>query len=165
MSKKDDVDAFLAGEARHRLPAPATWIEGNRRGEFRLRLPVETSGQIGGFFVELISEPDAIEPSFKCILLFERAVWRVCVCSAEHANPLNRPVGLAAMVQGPHYHSWADNRHLGAVNALPRKLRNARILDGIRLDEGSVFAWFLAQVRILPPDWDMPQWPTRTLLI
>lgn len=165
MSKRDEVEAFLAGEVRHRLPAPASWIEVNRDGEYRLRLPVEVEGELSGFAVEVISAPDAIDPVFKCILLYERAIWRVCVCDVSHVNPLNRPAGVPAMLTGPHYHSWQDNRHTGAVNSLPKRLKNARVLDGFEPTEDAIFSWFLDQVKILPPEWDMPKWPTRTLLL
>lgn len=46
MSKRDEVEAFLAGEVRHRLPTAAGWVEVNRDGEYRLRLPVEVEGEL-----------------------------------------------------------------------------------------------------------------------
>jgi hypothetical protein len=35
----------------------------------------------------------------------------------------------ATVIQGPHVHHWADNRHLATPHALPKKLDFANLLE------------------------------------
>jgi len=162
---REDVEAFLAGAPRHVLPVPGTWGDGNRDGESRMRLPISVDGEIGQFEIELIVAPNSESPGLRIVLMCGRAFWRLCLNPEPHTNSLNRPIDLPPMVDGPHQHTWPDNRMFGAPGALPQKLRNARILP-VEIDTNEkAFGWFLPQVNILPPTWEMPPWPRRSLLL
>lgn len=162
---RDDVDAFFAGEIRHILPVPGTWQDGNRNGEFRMRLPIEVDGEVGAFQLDLISAPDSQNPGIRFILLCGRAIFRLCLHNEMHTNSFNKPADLGLTVEGPHYHSWNDNRRFGPANGLPKELRNARKLPLNQPDTDSAFKWFLNETKIIEPKWPMPSWPTRTLLL
>lgn len=162
---RDEVENFLAGPCRHRLPAAGIWKPGNRDGELRLKLPVEVEGEIGQFDLQLIVAPDSLNPGLRIVLLCGRAFWRLCLDEPEHPNSFNRPEDLPAIVPGPHCHTWADNRHFGNPTSLPKVLKNARNLPDAITDEDSAFRWFLGQVNILEPEWDMPEWPKKTRLL
>jgi hypothetical protein len=122
-------------------------------------------GEIGTFELTLIISPNDIDPSFHIVLTAGHAIWRVCLDQVDHVNSFNRAAGVPAMVAGPHYHSWEDNRCFGNPASLPRKLQNARPLPSHLRSEAKVFEWFLAQVKIAPPDWEMPPWPQKSLLL
>lgn len=162
---REDVEDFLSGERRHRLPVPGIWSDGNRDGEYRMVLPIEVAGEIGNFELQLISAPDSAEPGLRIVLRYGRAFWRLCMAHYEHVNSFNRPADLPAVVSGPHHHSWHDNRMMGPPGSLPTKLRNARALPPEITTDELAFRWFLAQVNIEDPDWDMPEWPKRTRLL
>ncbi len=129
-----------------------------------MRLPIEVDGEIGQFELELAISPNGASPGLRIILLRGRAFWRLCMDNAEHPNSFNRPADLPPMTVGPHQHSWPDNRRFGNPTSLPQKLRNARILPATIKSNDDAFAWFLGQVNILYPRWDMPEWPKKTLL-
>jgi hypothetical protein len=162
---RDEVERFLAGPIRHRLPAPGSWDDGNRAGEYRMKLPIEVEGEISQFELQLVTSPDSVEPGLRMVLRYGRAFWRLCMTAVEHPNSFNRPDDLPAMIFGPHHHSWPDNRRFGPANSLPKKLRNARLLPAHIRSDVEAFAWFLEQVKVLPPDWEMPPWPIRTRLL
>lgn len=162
---RDIVEDFFAGPVRHRLPAPGQWREGNRPGEYRMRLPVEVDDEVGLFELDLISTPDSQKPGVRFVLLFGRAVFRLDHHDEEHTNPFNHPADVSLKIFGPHFHSWADNARFGTEKSLPKALKNARPLPEGLEDSSSAFQWFLNQTNILPPDWPMPEWPRRTLLL
>lgn len=162
---REDVERFLDGGSRHKLPSKSSWKSGNREGELRMRLPIEVDGEIGGFELDLVKAPDSDDPGLRIILMYGRAFWRLCMGDVEHPNSINRPDDLPALIVGPHYHCWADNRRFGEAASLPKRLRNARILPQGIVGDADAFAWFLSQVNIVFPDWEMPSWPTRTLLL
>lgn len=165
MTIRDEVEAMLSGTRRHILPVAGQWLPGNRSGEYRMRLPVQVGGETGLFDVELTVSPDSVNAGVIINLLAGRSVWRVCLNDVEHTNLFNCPSDIPAMIQGPHYHAWADNRHTGRTVALPQKLGNARILPAEITSNQQAFDWFLEQVNILPPDWEMPEWPIKTQLL
>lgn len=164
-SVRHQVEAFLAGSPRHLLPAAGSWTEGNRSGEFRMKLPVQVSGEIGLFELTLTIAPDSDAPELRIALCAGRAFWRLCMDHVEHVNSFNRPSDLPAMIAGPHYHGWADNRHFGGPTSLPPRLYNARYIPAGITGSQAALDWFLEETNILPVAWAMPEWPSRTRLL
>ena len=157
------VDQFLAQPKS--LAAPGRWVDGNRPGEQRMRLPILVDGEISAFEVELIVNPDAPSPGLTIVLLYGRCVWRLCMDSRLHPNAADRPHDCPADVSGPHAHSWEDNRRFAKASALPRRLKNARLLPADVATNDDAFAWLLAQIKVDFPPWGSPEWPTRTGLL
>jgi hypothetical protein len=159
-----DVDEFLA--AHKTLPAPGDWREVNRETERRLTLPIERAGEISPFDLVLVMSPDAVEPDLRIVLLYgSKCIWRLCLSPEYHPNSLRRPDDLPSSVNGPHHHTWHDNRHFAAANRLPKKLKNARILpDEIRSSD-EAFRFFVEQIGVEFPSWGPPVWPKRTGLL
>lgn len=164
VNPKQEVEDFLAARGK-RLPAIGDWRIGNRPDEFRLKLPIEWRGELTAFQLELIVAPDAPSPDLRIVLLYGRAIWRLCLAPAVHPNSLRRPDDLPAMVSGPHHHSWPDNRHFGAANRLPKDLQNARKLPASVVANDDAFTFFLDQVGIDLPSWGPLKWPTRERLL
>jgi len=86
---------------------------------------------------------------------------------AEFASHVNRPpcphnveVGL---IQGPHYHSWLDNRHLCTRIKLPKKLSFARYLPANIQGLENSLRWFCGETNIVI-DYEIPTLPKQQRL-
>lgn len=162
---RDEVEAFLDGDRRHTLPFVGVWGAGNRVGQFRMKLPILADGETGSFELVMVISPDSDTPGLRIVLMYGTAIWRLCMDPEFHPNGLVRPADLPGYVHGPHHHSWPDNRMTGNPSMLPKSLPNARILPPHITSNDLAFEWFIEQTKILPPDWELPVWPTRTRLL
>lgn len=159
-----DVDQFLANTNK-RLPARPAFERGTRPSQKRAAMTIEVDGESSGFSLELTMTPTASEDWVRIVLLYGRAIWRLCLKPEYHSNSFNRSRDLPSFVDGPHHHSWADNRRFARANSLPHRLENARILPNSIVTKDQAFRWFLGVTSITIPDWGMPDWPRREVLI
>jgi hypothetical protein len=159
-----DVDEFLSGKHK-RLPVGPEFVTGTRRSQMRAVLPIERNGEGSGFTLEFIMSPNVDPDWLRINLLYGRPCWRLCLKPEFHPNSFNRPKDLPASVDGPHHHSWADNRRFARANRLPQYLENARLLPDEITSKDQAFMWFLEQTGIDFPAWGLPVWPKRTTLL
>ena len=163
---RDIVDALLAAEKR--LAGDGEW-QSDREGVKRFIRAVEREGEITPLELVIKAYPRRPQPRFRLILNMGRAIWRVDFTDEIHPNPRNlgRPDVDPPMIaiQGPHYHSWADNRRFATATSLPERLKNARILpENVRSYE-STFRWFCGATNIALGMGDVPDLPKRDTLI
>lgn len=130
-----------------------------------MKLPILADGETGSFELVMVISPDSDSPGLRMVLMYGRAIWRLCMDIAFHPNGLVRPDDLPASVNGRHQHSWHDNKMTGNPIMLPKTLPNARILPDHIVSNDQAFYWFLEQINVLGPTWQLPEWPTRTLLL
>lgn len=163
---REIVDALLAAEKR--LAGAGEW-QSDREGVKRFIRAIERDGEITPLELTVKAYPRRPQPRFRLILTMGRAVWRVDFTDELHTNPRNagrREVDPPmTAIQGPHYHSWQDNRRFSSTTSLPERLRNARLLpDNVRSYE-STFRWFCGVTNIALGIGDVPDLPTRDTLI
>jgi hypothetical protein len=157
------VDRFLAAEKS--LVGTSDW-QLDQNDASRWRVNVAVGGELSGFALEVKAYPWSDSIKFRIILTRERAIWRLC-CADDppHVNPLSRPKDIHdAIVTGPHYHSWADNRAYATAKSLPDELRIARPIDGMGF--ASSFRWFCGETGISGlASLDIPDLPRRDRLL
>ena len=105
--------------------------------------------------------------------------WKIMVITADHCvsrldfnpeavhtNPLNLPSELQGkIIWGPHYHAWADNRHLCTASSLPVKISVARLIpSNIRTFQNSL-RWFCGENNIELPTGPLVDLPPRETLL
>jgi hypothetical protein len=163
---REVVDKLL--EAEKRLAGFGDWRE-EREDVQRFTRAVECGGELVAELV-IKAYPRKPQPHFRIILAMARAVWRVDhVASERHINPrLNRFTDVSpprGIIDGPHYHAWADNRRFATRTSLPATLKLARFMpERIRTFE-QTFRWFCHEVGIeLGPE-DIVELPTRDTLL
>jgi len=150
---EDDHVAVLVNRllaANKTLSGQAEWREGNP-GDMRIRWPLLVWSSISEAALHLTAF--AISPGLRFSIAL---VYRVSIARIDfvpdyegHTNPLNRIGSLGAYrIRGPHYHAWADNRHLATAAALPRELKCARALPPQIRRWEQAFRWFCDQVSI-----------------
>ena len=160
------VDALLAAEKR--LAGDGEW-QSDREGVKRFIRAVEREGEITPLELVVKAYPRRPQPRFRLVLTMGRAIWRVDFTDELHTNPRNLgrldidPPMTA--VQGPHYHSWQDNRRFGTASSLPEQLRNARVLPENLRSYETTFRWFCGVANIALGMGDVPDLPTRDTLI
>lgn len=143
---REVVDRLLAA---NKQPAGLTdWKA--QDNDCRLVSPLLVSGEISDATLTVISFPRSPELRFRIVLSYLRAIWRLDYTLDEtHVNPAKRPDDIAEYtIQGPHFHSWKDNRHLATNNSLPRKLLVARILPPNVRTFPNAFRWFCGETHI-----------------
>ena len=103
--------------------------------------------------------------NFSITLNYQRCIWRLDFTKSSHLNPLNAPVSPGILIREPHYHTWADNRLQATAKALPKRLRNARLLPESIQDFAPAFRWFLNETNIYAEPADAPDLPKRDTLL
>lgn len=163
---REIVDALLAAEKR--LTGEGEW-QSDREGVKRFIRAIEREGEVTPLELVVKAYPRLPQPRFRIVLTIGRAIWRVDFTDELHTNPRNHgrldidPPMTA--IQGPHYHSWADNRRFATATSLPERLRNARLLpDNVRSYE-STLRWLCGATNIALGMGDVPDLPTRDTLI
>lgn len=157
------VDRFLLSEKT--LVGSSDWQPDQNNAQ-RWRVNVAVGGEITGFALEVKAYPLLGPAHFRIILMAEKAIWRLC-CTNDppHNNPLSRPPDIKeAIVSGPHYHSWGDNRRFGTSRSLPDELHVARAFQGMIFP--SAFRWFCGETGISSVNsLDLPDLPRREQLL
>ena len=160
------VDGLI--EAEKQLAGEGEW-RSDRDGVYRFTRAVECRGEIAAELV-VKAYPRRPQPCFRLILTMGRAVWRVDFVQSEtHLNPRNarrrETDPPRAIIKGPHYHAWADNRGFATMGSLPAKLRNARFMPERVRSYDQAFRWFCAETNIEIGSDDIPDLPKRDTLL
>lgn len=157
-----EVDAFLA--ARKDLVGEAAWHYDGHLPPL-LRQLVEIDGTVlGELDVRWISERPS--PVFKIRLAYRSSdVWRLDHNPAAHAVARKRKRGFPPIIQGAHYHAWADNREYATPARLPQQLFHMRPFPpgGVKLRNfDDIYRWFCSEVNIAVRE--VPMLPISGLL-
>jgi|GEM_PF-1228518 len=147
------IEKFVAGQPE--------WTDSPREGDKRLLCPLLVAGEVSDATLTIISYPRVRELSFRLILSYSVAIWRLDFVHDEiHVNDLDRPTGLpSGPFEQPHYHSWADNRRFSTSQKLPERLKNARILAPNIRTYANAFRWFCGETNVSVPDGGVPELP------
>ena len=156
---REVVDDLLATE---KIPAgQPEWTDSAREGDKRLLYPLLVGGEISDATLTIIAYPRVRRPTFRLILSFAVAIWRLDFVHDEiHVNSHDRPADLpSGPFEQPHFHSWPDNRRFATAQKLPERLRNARILPANVRAYDNAFRWFCGETRIVVPADGVPELP------
>ncbi|QEX16125.1 hypothetical protein FRZ44_14170 [Hypericibacter terrae] len=161
----DLVDAFLA--APKRVAAEAAWQQGNRPAEFRALWPILVEDSLVGASMQATAIPNSPEPQFTITLNIPDCVWRLDFEPSwkRHANPMWAAPALGDfVVNGPHFHAWADNSSMASLTQVP-ELLCARALPATVKTWKQALRWFCAETRIELAKTQMIEYPPREGLI
>lgn len=125
----------------------------------------EVNGELTGIALEVKAYPRKDELEFRVLLNAARCIWRLDFADDGHVNPLTAPERGGIVINGPHYHSWSDNRRYAKPNSLPQKLHVARILPINIRSFDAAFRWFCAETKVFVETADIPVLPKRDTLI
>jgi len=145
------IDGLLA--AKKTMSGTPSWAPGPYPDEERTTIPLRIDGVSCGLDLVCMGYPLVGQSRFRIMLNADRCLWRIDFVDDEpHINSFNRPSDLEEYsFSEPHYHSWADNRHLCTPATLPIQLENARKMPlGVRTFD-SALRWFCAQTNIAQP--------------
>jgi hypothetical protein len=158
------IDGWLRAEKT--LGGIPQWQDAGHHGQWRLVVPLLIDGVSTGLEIEICAYPNREPLRFGIVIKQPKCIWRVEYdLTAVHVNSLNAPKDiLSTLIEGPHYHSWADNRRFVATNSLPKSMKNARKLpDSIKSFEAA-FEWFCRETNIQLPPPGTIRLPARTEL-
>ena len=147
------IDQFLAGPKR--LAGRPVWRSGNGSDDKRVVWPILVGTSVSEATLGITAYPNRTALQFTITLNLPPCIWRLDFIPPQesHSNPLDRGSMLGYRVYGPHYHAWADNRHLATAATLPKVLLCARSLPRQITKWDQAFRWFCAAVGIaLEPD-------------
>ncbi len=158
------IDDMIA--AQKTLGGVPSWQPSGLRSEYRLVMPLEIDGVSCGAHVEVDCYPNIKELRYRIMIFAPKCIWRVDHWDRErHPNPLDVPPDVPrGWVEGPHYHSWEDNRRYCTQNALPDRLLIARLMPPIRQFDAA-FRWFCGETNIEQPPAGLIELLPRTSLI
>lgn len=160
------VDKFLAAEKR--LEGTAGWVDGNNSDDKRIRWPLVVGDSVSVAHLSLTAYPNYAEPNFTISLIYRTCIWRLDYDPPYryHDNPPDRVHLLGAgRIWGPHYHTWADNRHAATTAVLPKTLDCARELPKRIRQWVQAFRWFCAETRITFEPYQLIDFPLREGLL
>lgn len=159
------IDSLLS--APKTLGGSPAWRDMQSHDQHRLVMPLLIGGESTGLDLEICAYPNTQPTRFTIIIRQPRCVWRLDYSTTDiHTNSLNAPDDIRGLlISGPHYHAWADNRHLCTNNALPDQLRNARVFPASISSFNAALEWFCAETNILPPPAGLIVMPARTRLL
>lgn len=126
---------------------------------------VEIAGEIRGMRLEVKAYPNSDTLKFRILLIEAKCVWRLDFADDGHINPMGAPEKPGEVMNGPHYHSWADNRRYAKPNSLPQKLQIARLLPANIRTFDAGFRWFCNETRVFIETSDIPRLPKKDTLI
>lgn len=159
------IDAFLA--AKKTLGGTPEWVVGNRSEERRAVWPVMLNGRSAEATLQATAYPHEGTLRFTIGLEWPDCIWRLDFepFYKKHSNPLAEitRLGVEPRLDGPHYHSWADNRHLvkgGRVDQLPvaRSFKRIKKWD-------AAMRWFCGETKIVMTKAQMLDFPPRDRLL
>jgi len=143
------IDQFLATSKT--LAGQPIWREGNGNGDKRISWPILVGTSVSEATLGITAYPNRLPSQFTITLNHRACIWRLDFIPPQesHPNPLDRGVLLGGYrIYGPHYHAWADNRHLATAASLPKELLCARSLPRQITRWEQAFRWFCDQVGI-----------------
>ena len=143
------------------------WVQASRAGHVSWSAMLETEdGEPTSIKWIVDAAPTWSDKPFSIHLAYRsRPIWRVEM--AEFCSHMNRPGAPAGckvgLIQGPHQHSWALNKHLCSRAEPPDRLCYAvQMAPQIRgLD--NTMRWFCGEAQIVI-DFQLPEYPKPTLL-
>lgn len=163
---QDHIDSLLL--ANKVVAGTPMWENGPRPGEEQKRLvaPLSIDGEICDLRLIIDAYPYWFEKKFTIMLNFERVICRLdYAASVVHANGLLPPQGVSTgLIEGPHFHSWQANRHLGTPSRTPEKLSFAEPLPSNVQGFQNAFRWFCGGMNIDCVD-GVPETPKSDRLI
>ena len=164
MIRRADIDGLLA--ARKAISGEPNWQD-TYYNEARLIMPLVVDEVSCGADLEIISYPLDGHTRFRVMICAPRCIWRIDhVTDEPHVNSFNRPNDLAeADINGPHYHSWPDNRRFATHSSLPDRLENARVLPAGLQTFDSTLRWFCGETNIEQPPTGLIVLPSRMRLL
>lgn len=156
------VDAFLT--APKTLAGIGEWRE--FQGESRVRWQVALDDVPTDMFVEVIAYPIGQMQPFTIGLHWPPCIWRVDFEPnfKSHNNPIGDDWKAPRTIYGPHYHSWADNRHLAKPVRPPSDLDWARELPAEIKRFEHAFRWFCGETNIVLENSQVLDLPTKGFL-
>lgn len=164
----DVIDSLIAVK---KIPRGQPLWSREQNGEHRIKQSIEIKGEISEAVFEVQAYPTYRNPQkFKLNLLARKSVWRVDFDFEYkgHPNPLEKSVPpeiRGIVLDGTHYHSWADNRYLCTAANLPDRLLVARPMpDGIRSFDNAL-RWFCGKINIVLPANHMIFYPNKDILL
>jgi hypothetical protein len=161
-----EVDRLLA--ARKTLLGTGEWLPPNSGdGEHRFVRRLAVAGSDCDMTLTIKSRPPYTNDCFRFILEYGYAVFRVDYVSWEiHNNQPGGPPDIdIGLVEGPHYHAWADNKRLCTRISLAKEMKYARLLPRNVRGFENAFRWFCGETNIELGPGDIPDLPGRTLLV
>lgn len=160
----DLIDGLLA--ACKTIGGKPDWQD-TYNNEARLIMPLAIDGVSCNADLKIISYPIDGHSKYRIMLCAPKCIWRVDYVTGEpHVNSFNRPIDLVeAYINGPHYHSWPDNRKFATHSSLPDRLENARILPAGLQSFDSTLRWFCGKTNIDQPPTGLIVLPSRTRLL
>lgn len=158
------IDDLLA--APKEIGGAPAWQEGQRSGQRRLVMPILSDGASTGLELQINAYPNADPVTFDLVLIFRSYIWLVeWATNIQHTNPLRSNYDLSgAIINGPHYHPWSDNRHTCSSKSLPKKLKFARPLPEEITTFEEALAWLCSMTNIKEPPPGLIALPLRTEL-
>ena len=126
--------------------ADPKWQPGRDPDELRLKLPLEINGELSGSYLLVMTYPDHHNLKFRlCVELYDKVIDRLDFDPDEsHANS----AGFGNLIEGPHWHSWNDNRHLSGSVTKYDKLRIAVPFAEARKFDAAL-RWYCHRVNIV----------------
>lgn len=159
------IDAFL--KARKTLGGTASWGRGNRDDERRAVWPVLLAGRSVGATLQATAYPHENTLRFTIGLECPDCIWRLDFepYYKHHPNAHTEVVrlGVEPRIAGPHFHAWADNRHL-VRGARVGQLPVARAFKRIKKWDAAL-RWFCGETNIVMQKAQMLEFPRRDRLL
>lgn len=158
------IDGLLA--TRKTISGEPDWQD-TYNNQARLIMPLAVEGVSCGADLKVIAYPIDGHSKYSILVCAPKCIWRVDYVTGEpHVNSLSRPDDLSeADINGPHYHSWPDNRRFATHSSLPDRLENARILPAGLQTFDSTFRWFCGETNIDQPPTGLISLPSRMRLL
>jgi hypothetical protein len=166
--KRELIDKLMLLEKS--LAGAPSWSITSRTGEQRCKFPVSLNGQITPLEFVVDVHPRERNQSFTFTLNYLSCIMRLDHDGSGHRNGrvkgITTPNGIEmGMIDGPHLHSWADNRILGSDNFLPDELKFARpIPSQVRGYENS-FRYFCGVANLSFLETQLPPYPTTDVML
>jgi len=157
------VEALLRSEKT--LEGRGQWTM-QENGKARYVRALSVAGEITDARLEIHFYTREKPPKFNISLLAPSRIWALDFDEAhKRTNSLNKPSDIPAIVTGPHYHSWEDNRRFATKVSLPSRLLNARPLPhNIRSYENAL-RWFCDKTNIILRNEDIVMPPKPDTLL
>ncbi|RYH57421.1 MAG: hypothetical protein EON54_11850 [Alcaligenaceae bacterium] len=168
MSYVDDVDRIMA--APKTIVGRPAWAPSAYDGQVRWLAPLAVAGAVSPMDLVVDAYPRSDGLKFCILLKVSSAVMRIDY--REFEKHRNHPVKNVALpteviigwVHGPHVHLWSHNRVLVRFQP-PKTLEFAISLPANVRGFDNTFRWFCSEANIVLGPFEIPQLPTRDLLL
>lgn len=134
--------------------------------ELRMKIPLAINGITTDGSIVLVAYPYAAEQNYSIMLIYKQCISRIDWDYEEHVNSSDAPESIISLfIDGPHYHSWEDNKRFCRGGLLPERLENARPLSDKIRGFDNVFRWFLGELNVVQPPAGLIELPPRVKLL